>query len=408
MFGRWKRRLKPDDVPRVHIGPVHTLSSNFDLPAEAYARCVEWVGRIQRIYDTAADYIRDRGLDPDLFYPGNEWATLVPRSGMIFRTGYSDINYLRWLAPFAGYHLPILDRLDVRQFPDDWGADFVAQIGGGIPEDIVEIAARRLPARDRLLPLVPQYEDHIRRVPARYVVTPPRMFGEIGIDVNAALVNADVILSQSRINGMLCSGILDKLDRDIAQRGRARVLEIGPGWGAMAYALKAIFGDRLEYIGIDLPSSLYFSTIYLGATSHWNGCHLLMPEDDKVPERFAFLFVPNYMSGEVAADLGPIDLAFNCMSFPEMSGDQVRFYAKFLQGILRDDGVVFDENAANRPHHCDCKAIFSEIFPCRRAAASSVITTKNAHQDVWSSRNVAGIFDRQDAMYQRPAFAVDR
>jgi hypothetical protein len=260
--------------------------------------------------------------------------------------------------------------------------------------------AKRLPARARLLPLVPEYLDHIRDVPKRYIVRTPRMFGEMGIEVAGNLVNADVILSQSRINGMLCSGVLDKLDQDIARRGHTRVLEIGPGYGAMAYALKGIFGDRLEYVGIDLPSSLYYSLLYLGATSSWVGCHLLRPSE-RMPERFDFAFVVNYLIDEFADSLGPVDMAFNCMSFPEMSPAQVRSYGTFLRQVLRKDGVVFDENAANRPHHTDSKAILAELFPIRKSVTSNIVTTKNWSQDVWATRYIGEIFDRQDALLVR-------
>ncbi len=333
-------------------------------------------------------------------FAGNEWIGIAYRTGITLPTTYNDINYLRLNAPFAGYHLAILDRLDQRRFPYDWGEAFVTRMASGIPDDIAEVFAGRVPARDRLMPLVPEYLDHTRNVPARYIVPIPRMLGEVGLEVDGVLVHNDVILSQSRINGMLCSGVLDKLDRDIARRGQARVLEVGAGYGAMGYALKAIYGDRLEYVGVDLPSSLYYSLLYLGATTDWDSCHLLR-SGEAVPERFNFLFLANYMLGEFADAIGPIDMAFNCMSFPEMSTAQVRDYGAFFKRVLRDDGVVFDENATVRPHHTDSKAILSEFFPYRKTVASNIVTTKNWCQDVWASHYIGGIFDRQDALFLR-------
>ncbi len=89
------------------------------------------------------------------------------------------------------------------------------------------------------------------------------------------------------------------------------------------------------------------------------------------------------------------------MSFPEMSAAQVRNYATFLRRVLREDGIVFDENAANRPHHTDSKAILTEQFPFRKSVASNIVTTKNWCQDVWATRYVGDIFDRQDALFLR-------
>jgi hypothetical protein len=401
MFGRANRRAQLTPSPEAAGGRVHTLADNHDLTTAQHARCVEWVERIQQLYDGAAAYCAKHGLDPELGFAANEWAALVPRAGLKFRTGYNDINYLRLSAPFAGYYLPILDRLDVRQFPDDWGADFVTKIAeGGIPDDIAAQLSRRYAPQERLLPLVQPYLDYVRNVPPRYVVRTPRMFGEIGIEIQGVLVNADVTLCQSRINGMLSAGILDKLELDIARNGRARVLEVGPGYGSLGYALKAILGHRLEYVGLDLPSSLYYSALYLGATNDWGRCHLLLP-GEQMPESFDFLFIANYMIEEAAAELGPIDLAINCMSFPEMSPVQVRNYGAFFKRVLRPDGVVFDENAALKPHHTDCKAILTELFPFRRRVASSVIATKSYSQDVWANRYIGEIFDCSDAMFLR-------
>ena len=122
---------------------------------------------------------------------------------------------------------------------------------------------------------------------------------------------------------------------------------------------------------------------------------------DKMPERFDFAFVVNYLTDEFADSLGPVDLAFNCMSFPEMSPAQVRSYGIFLRHVLRNDGVVFEENAANRPHHTDSKAILAELFPFRKSVTSNVVTTKHGCQDVWATRYIGEIFDRQDALLLR-------
>lgn len=416
MFFRTKPSIPPIHSAGSTVGQrpasyrVHTLADNHNMTVGQHARCVDLVRRAQALYDGTEAYRVQHGIDPALAYAGNEWADIVARKGLVFRDSYNDINYFRIRAPFAGYHLPILDRLDVRRYPDDWGEALVKEVGDGIPGDIVERLARLYAPQDRLLPLVPEYLDHIRNVPPRYIVRPPRMFGEIGIDVRGTLVNADVILCQSRINAMLSGGVLDKLDRDMARNGRARVVEIGAGYGNLGYALRRILGDRLEYIVIDLPSSLYHSAIYLAVANEWKRCHLLMP-GERVPEHFEFMFVANYMVDELAVEIGPVDLGINCMSFPEMSAAQVRHYANFLRQVLRDDGLVFDENAANRPHHTDSKAILAEVFPFRRRVSSEVVTTKNDCQDVWASRYIGEIFDCSDALYLQapvitPASAV--
>lgn len=382
-----------------HIGAVHALENNNALSKEQYARAVALIGRIQQLYDGAPDYVDRKGLDPSLVFPGNEWAEIVPVRGLKFRTTYNDINFERLNAPFAGYHLTILDRLDVPRFPAPWTQAFVEKLGKeGIPGDIAERTRALYDPADRLKPVVGEYLDVIRNVPSRYIVTTPRLFGEVGIEVDGVLVNPDVSLCQSRINGMLCSGVLHKLDADIALQGRARVLEIGPGYGALSYALKSIFGERLEFICVDLPSSLYHSTVYLSTLAGGDGCHLLMP-GDPVPDRFNFLFIANFMIEEVADRLGPIDLALNTLSFMEMTAEQVQFYGRLFERLLGKSAVAFDENWLVRPHHTDVKTVFAEIFPYRKKVSSEIIVTKNWCQDVWSSRYIGSIFDRGDFMH---------
>ena len=382
-----------------HVGAIHALENNYFLSKEQHLFSLSLIERIQTLYDGAVEYAERNKLDRSLVLPGNEWADIVPISGIKFRTAYNDINYLRLAAPFSGYHMPILDRVDVPQFHARWTDNFLKTLAQhGIPTDIAEQTRALYDPADRLKKVVPEYVEHIKNVPTRYVVRTPRLFGEVGIEVDGLLANPDVILCQSRINGLLSSGVLDKLDSDIGRQGRARVLEIGPGHGSLAYALKTIFGHQLEYICVDLPSSLYHSAVYLSILSNGNGCHILLPEEH-APKHFNYIFVANYMLNEIVGSLGPIDLALNAMSFPEMSVPQVRHYGEQIKTLLGDNGVMFEENAVIKSHHTDVKAIFSEIFPYRKHVESSVIKTKNWCQDVWSNQYIGRIHDCSDAMF---------
>ena len=385
-----------------YIGTVHALENNYFLSNEEHAHCIRLVERIQKLYDESLDYIDRNGLDRALFLAGNEWAGLIQNSGLRFRTTYNDINYLRLTGPlFSGYHLTILDRFDVRRFPEPWDEAFVKTLEmNGIPTDIAEITRKLYNPEARLRPCVVEYLNHIRNVPQRFIVRTPRIFGEVGIEINGVLTNPDVVLCQSRINGMLCSGVIAKIDADIARKGYARVLEVGPGHGGLAYALKTIFEDRLEYICIDLPTSLYHSTLYLSTLSADSGCYVLLP-NEPVPNHFKFLFIANYMIEEVAASLGPIDLALNTMSFPEMSAEQIHYYGELFKRLIGSDGIVFEENGVVRPWHVDIKEIFSRIFPYRKHVSSDIVTTKNWCQDIWSNNYIGSIHNCSDTMLLR-------
>jgi len=379
------------------IDGVHDLRSNHALSRDEYAHCVELIGTLQSLYDGAPDYVARHGIDPAIVNPGNEWTAISPVAGIKFKTAYNDLNFLRLHAPFAGYHMPVLDRLDAGgKFDKAEAAAFVTELYvDGVPDDIADQQRMRFDPLTRLRHAVPEYLEHLRNIPPRYIVCTPRMFGEIGLDVNGVLVNPDVILCQSRVNGLYCSGVLDKLQADIDRRGRARVLEIGAGWGGLAYALQQIFGERLEYVVVDLPSSLFYAMVYLSVLGGRDDCHLLT-SDQMPPERFKYLFLANHLLDRALPALGPVDLALNCMSFPEMSAVQVRYYGEVIKRLIGRDGVLFEENGIVHAHHVDCKAIFREIFSYHRHVTSNVVTTKNWCQDVWTTRYIGTIFDRSD------------
>lgn len=378
--------------------PVHDLTKNHALSREEYARCLGLVETLQRLYDSGPDYVKRHGLDPAIFFAGNEWAEIVQTTGLTFKTAYNDINYLRLHAPFAGYHMPILDRLDGGHCFDPKGAkEFVVEVASAVPDDIAERQRKLFDPWTRLHPIVPEYLNHLRNVPSRYVVRTPRMFGEIGLDINGVLVNPDVVLCQSRINAMYCSGVLDKLDADIRRNGRARVLEIGAGHGGLGYALQQIFGERLEYVIIDLPTSLYYAMVYLSVLGGVDDSQLL--EEGAPPHtHFKYLFIANHLLDEVMPVLGSFDLALNCMSFPEMSASQIRYYGEIIKRLLGRDGVLFEENGVIQPHHVDHRPIFRELFPYSRLITSDVVTTKNWCQYVWASRYLGVIFDALDTI----------
>ena len=79
------------------IAPVsiHDLTMNRNLSADEHAYCVSLVDAIQALYDEAPAYITRNALDSALFLPGNEWAGIVPVTGLKFRTTYKFINFLR-------------------------------------------------------------------------------------------------------------------------------------------------------------------------------------------------------------------------------------------------------------------------------------------------------------------------
>ena len=396
----------PRDSAAAPSPKVHGLRNNYNLSRQQYEDALGLIDRVEQSYRAAPAYVARRGLDPDIHFPGNEWKDMVAVEGRSFHRGYPDINLLRLHAPFAGFHMAILDRLDSRLHAQpDLDAFYIEAAGKGFPDDIAETFSARVDPALRLAKTLGLYGTEIgsaqelaqqlENVPSRYAVRTPRAFGEIGLELGGFLANPDSVLAQARLNAMLSGGVLAKMEGDVRRRGRVRVLEIGPGYGALGQALHGIFGDALEYVAVDLPAVLYYSSVYLGTLQAGRDNLVLLP-GDSVPEHFGNVFVGNYLLEEFEEALGPIDVAINTMSFTEMSEVQVRFYAETVKRMLRPDGLVFEENHANRPHHTDSKKVLAEVFPYRKSVSSDVVRTKIGVNDIWSKTYLPEVFDCSD------------
>ena len=125
----------------------------------------------------------------------------------------------------------------------------------------------------------------------------------------------------------LKAGILGGLFESGA--GRRIVLEIGAGWGGLAYHLKSLC-PNVTYIIIDLPQCLLFSALYLRTL--FEHASIVRYGDKPLTEllvdsvKYDFVFLPHYCLG----DFNPprIDLTINIASFQEMTTKQVSDYVK--------------------------------------------------------------------------------
>jgi putative sugar O-methyltransferase len=148
---------------------------------------------------------------------------------------------------------------------------------------------------------------------------------------------------QRHLTALYRSGAIDRL----AKLGRPiNILEIGAGYGPLAYFIKRIFPDSRYHV-IDLAESLIFSSVYLGVTLE--DCvaeHSIYDGVDKpllaAPGRH-FTFLPNFLCEDLAGRV-KFDLAINTGSFGEMTGDQVSVYADLVSKVLNANGMFYEEN----------------------------------------------------------------
>jgi len=381
----------------------HTLRENHDLTEDEYKRARDRIAQVQRTLDQSEDAEAAKTKE-QVFHPANVWESLAARPGSQIPTDYHGINTLRMRAPFAGFHLPILDRLDRwRHYsgPDD--ATLRHIMAATDSNEVWERICAAIDPLSRMLPFAGIQQLVTLNIPPDYVVRTPKMFGEIGMLVDDVLCNADTILCQSRVNALYASGALAKIDRIIGRNGVCRILEIGSGHGALARAVMALFPGRIEYICCDLPSSLHFAAVYAG---HFAADSKVVSRDDSsithLRGRESCIFAPNYLIDAVVSDRQPIDVAINTMSMPEMSAEQVEFYCRLMVAALGKDGFFYEANSVLLAEHVDCKAIFSRHFKHRHTITHESIALGGETHEIWSMAPFAAEPPAETAPHRAP------
>ena len=172
------------------------------------------------------------------------------------------------------------------------------------------------------------YDKLISRVPAKYRLGAPRILGEFGYDFDGCTVNGSIVGFQSTVNTLYLQGVLPKLE---GKKGRKFLLEIGVGYGCLAYQIKRILDDA-TYVIVDLPETLLFSASYLSLALPEKNICLYDSALPLVPEKassYDFILLPNYLLPQLARMR--FDLALNTESFQEMTRAQLTDYLDFIQ-----------------------------------------------------------------------------
>ena len=171
-----------------------------------------------------------------------------------------------------------------------------------------------------------------RDLPIEYVINEP--IGNTAFEYNdGRRLTWDTVRRQRIIWSLYHAGALTAPSS--APQNRRIILEIGAGYGGLAYHLSRIVGDT-TYIIVDLPESLLFSSSYLSL--HAPDKKLFLYDPDDQPNKplvellrgdYDFILLPNYRLSLIA-DLHT-DLVINIASMQEMRTDQVAAYLDFIQ-----------------------------------------------------------------------------
>jgi hypothetical protein len=291
---------------------IFDLGSNRAITADELARCAALTAALRAAPQS------------DRFGTEAQWTTIGAFSAddlAKYASRGFDADFVRRLRQesyiFTGYHLS--DVVTGARTPTSWGDP--PWVPGDWP--------------DWSIPVFLMYRT---AMPADVVVTPPLVAGEVGFNVFGSCVNRDVVAYLDRIKLMAEAGIIDRLRR----LERPRILEIGGGYGGLAWFLTRIL-PRASYVIVDLPSSLIHSGCYLTVAQ---ATHPVRLSDGTGAAGGAEIELVTNTAAEALAGRR-FDLAINTISFGEMPSDAVRGYAALIDRTLADDGELFEQNISD-------------------------------------------------------------
>jgi len=126
-------------------------------------------------------------------------------------------------------------------------------------------------------------------------------------------------------------------------RQRLVALEIGPGTGLLALALRQLIPNSTLVL-VDLPEILPFSSVLL-SLAFPQARFLMLGENDPRPfdmERYDFICLTPAAANELSGE--SIDLALNTDSMQEMEAETIHAYFAFMRRVLRGPHLFYSSN----------------------------------------------------------------
>lgn len=373
---------------------------NFQLSEQDFANACKWCDMMVALREGRSAYLAANGLDPKVHLPAHMWGQNFVASNFqkVARKDYHTINHLRCLTyNFTGYSMLTMagceNTPEVLFVPED--ADAIIR---GVARRASEAAVNFVRATQHM--------------PKDRIIDAPRMFGESGWDVDGTIANFDTWSTQQRINALHGSGILDFLQQRVRERGHARIVEIGAGYGNLAYSLQKIVGP-CDYFVVDLPESMIYSSIYLDTVLREADCRAAQAGQPLGPSRPGVTFVGNHMIGEFRPQIGEVDLVINVLSLSEMSAAQVAHYGRCASQLLGTEGVFYEQNYIVPGVHTDIVSILQQQLPYgaqldetsspHRGRGTARLWANTYRGELWNRGGVDAL-GRAQAQPETPAF----
>lgn len=181
--------------------------------------------------------------------------------------------------------------------------------------------------------------------------------GGFGFRSADRLFNLDTLKCFEALIALRRATILDPLlHRSLSPSDRPVVLELGAGWGGLAFQFHSLCPNS-TYLIVDLPQTLLFSATYL-LSQFPKAKSFVYDAEGAVPSSremltYNFLFLPHYLF--LGANLPRIDLAINTVSFQEMTTAQVSGYITNL--AERGCPYIYSLNMDRSPHNPELSGV---------------------------------------------------
>ncbi len=292
-----------------------SLSDQEPLTEAERATAIHMAGWVQGLLENRDSRIAQLGLDPATWLPAANWHRAQPFYEAALRLMRGEgVEWLRLVMSFSGFALWSMSREPLLPPTDIMAIDKLLSARASTPDEVALEWCGRLR----------------RELPEYLRIGPPAKFGEVGWLVEDIIVNQDTAIYWERLGVLYRAGLLDRSASSRLKAG-ARILEIGAGYGALAYYIqRAVPGVR--YTVLDIPESLVYSAVYLS---------VLNPDA-------ATIFLPNYEFPALVQDNQQFDLVINTLSMTEMSEQQVRTYCEGIKTLIGASGVFFEQNQDGR------------------------------------------------------------
>ncbi|MFX0100561.1 MAG: putative sugar O-methyltransferase, partial [Candidatus Hodarchaeota archaeon] len=133
--------------------------------------------------------------------------------------------------------------------------------------------------------------------------------------------------------------IISFVEERIGKEKELNILEIGAGWGAVAYQLLSKLNVK-NYVICDLHENLMISSFFIQANFPDKKTHLILNDEMDLGENSLVFCSPK----RLPLVNGNFDIIINMQSFQEMYVKEVQRYMNFAKSSLTDNGFVFSEN----------------------------------------------------------------